>query len=437
MMAAAPSRALLTRSARIFCFSATVIGLIGVAAWLLHLEVIDAFGIRWPVMMPNTAIALTSLGLSAAFVRVAAHDPRMPGFVATLLALLVLGIGVATLSEYALHVDFGVDRWLSPQRDATDPGRPSPLTAIALTLLAAALLARPSTQNRLLHAAQAMTLAGGFVAFASVVAYVFGAGRFYEVTSGPVRGVTLPTAIALLLASAGTLLRDPDRGVMGLLTGPRPAGVLARRLGLVAVLGFPLLGALSYRAMMLLGLADTPLMLAIVTVASVPLALVFIVLTADALDHAYRDLEVSREQARMLVDEGVDGIFIADIDGRYTDVNATGCRMLGLSRGEIVGKTILDFIPDEKCSSCRTPGACSSPAQHRLPNGIFAAPMAPSYRSRSARRFSPTAGGRESPATSPSAKPRKTQRAGRRRASTASSHSRPTRSFRSTSTSGS
>ena len=35
-----------------------------------------------------------------------------------------------------------------------------------------------------------------------------------------------------------------------------------------------------------------------------------------------------------------DGVFLADLDGRYTDVNGAGCRMLGYAREEIVGKTI-------------------------------------------------------------------------------------------------
>ena len=37
--------------------------------------------------------------------------------------------------------------------------------------------------------------------------------------------------------------------------------------------------------------------------------------------------------------------FVADLDGRYTDVNEAGCHMLGYTREEIVGKTIIDLLP--------------------------------------------------------------------------------------------
>jgi PAS domain S-box-containing protein len=41
-----------------------------------------------------------------------------------------------------------------------------------------------------------------------------------------------------------------------------------------------------------------------------------------------------------------DPIFVADLDGRYTEVNEAACRMLGFSREELLGKTIVDLIPD-------------------------------------------------------------------------------------------
>ena len=58
-------------------------------------------------------------------------------------------------------------------------------------------------------------------------------------------------------------------------------------------------------------------------------------------------LRSSEERFRELVDQASDGIFIADLDGRYTDVNRAGCEMLGYEHDEIVGKTIVDLIPPE------------------------------------------------------------------------------------------
>lgn len=48
-----------------------------------------------------------------------------------------------------------------------------------------------------------------------------------------------------------------------------------------------------------------------------------------------------------LVEEAADGVFVADLNGCYTDVNIAGCTMLGYSRDEIIGKSIIDFISPE------------------------------------------------------------------------------------------
>jgi PAS domain S-box-containing protein len=48
-----------------------------------------------------------------------------------------------------------------------------------------------------------------------------------------------------------------------------------------------------------------------------------------------------------VVEHALDGVFIADLEGRYIDVNAAGCRMLGYSREELIGKTIGELIPPE------------------------------------------------------------------------------------------
>ncbi len=60
--------------------------------------------------------------------------------------------------------------------------------------------------------------------------------------------------------------------------------------------------------------------------------------------------EISRSEARQrdLLELAPDPFFVADLHGRFTDVNQAACRMLGYARDELVGKTILDIIPPEE-----------------------------------------------------------------------------------------
>jgi PAS domain S-box-containing protein len=48
-----------------------------------------------------------------------------------------------------------------------------------------------------------------------------------------------------------------------------------------------------------------------------------------------------------LFEESPEGVFISDVDGRFTDVNPAGCRMLGYSREELLGRGIVDFLAPE------------------------------------------------------------------------------------------
>jgi PAS domain S-box-containing protein len=62
---------------------------------------------------------------------------------------------------------------------------------------------------------------------------------------------------------------------------------------------------------------------------------------------AQEALQQAQARTQELISLASDGIFIADLEGRYGDVNEAGCRMLGYDRAELVGKTIVDLIPPE------------------------------------------------------------------------------------------
>jgi PAS domain S-box-containing protein len=56
----------------------------------------------------------------------------------------------------------------------------------------------------------------------------------------------------------------------------------------------------------------------------------------------------AHRRERALFEQAADGIFLADLDGRYLDVNSAGCEMLGMGREEILGKTVMDLVAPEE-----------------------------------------------------------------------------------------
>src|SRR5579872_694370 len=61
-------------------------------------------------------------------------------------------------------------------------------------------------------------------------------------------------------------------------------------------------------------------------------------------------LRKSEEHFRLLVEQASDGIFLADAQGRYQEVNSAGAEMLGYTRGELLRLSIPDIVVSEEVS---------------------------------------------------------------------------------------
>ncbi len=60
------------------------------------------------------------------------------------------------------------------------------------------------------------------------------------------------------------------------------------------------------------------------------------------------ELKKSELKYRNLVEHASDGIFVADSNGKYIDVNSSGCTLLGYSKEEILNLSIKDLIPENE-----------------------------------------------------------------------------------------
>lgn len=68
----------------------------------------------------------------------------------------------------------------------------------------------------------------------------------------------------------------------------------------------------------------------------------------QARRQAEKDLRRSEEYYRILVEQASDGIFIADDEGKYLEVNSAGAEMLGYTRDEIMQGNIADIVDGDE-----------------------------------------------------------------------------------------
>ena len=70
----------------------------------------------------------------------------------------------------------------------------------------------------------------------------------------------------------------------------------------------------------------------------------------EAAEHreAVIALRESEERLRTIFESAMDGMFVIDTQGRYVDVNISGCRMVGYSRDEILSSDVMLLIVPER-----------------------------------------------------------------------------------------
>jgi PAS domain S-box-containing protein len=330
-----------------------VLGTVVLAGWCWGVARIVQPVRPLPGMVPNTAVWFVLLGSSLLLLR--SRHLRSPGlWLARAFVLAVIFFGGATLAEHLFHLDLGVDQIAMrvPLDAGTGfpPGRSAPGTAAAFVLLGMALLMidfRPALRITL---PEILASGAALIALLAVAGYVYGATSLYRLTAVPHTGMAPHTTLGLLLLSAGVMCLRPDRALIELLSSSRVGGLVVRRL-LIGASAIPVLGLLVMMGQRW-SLYERSFAEALIAVAAMAVAVGLALATGRTLDRldvartaSERAVTENEERLRHLIEQASDGIFIANLDGRYTEVNDAGCEMLGYRREDLIGKTIMDLIP--------------------------------------------------------------------------------------------
>ena len=196
-----------------------LVGLVVCGGWLFGIAALQRLHPHLASMKLNTATALVLIGLALRFSLDGAARVRSR----RRLALAAVAIGGATLAEYVLDANVGIDELL--RADPTTfgvPGRMALATAGCVVVLGAALACLETCL------AEWLALGGALFAHVALLGYLYGIEDLYVV--GPFASVPLHTAGALYVLAIGIVLSRPQRGLMRFVASDSPGGVLARRL---------------------------------------------------------------------------------------------------------------------------------------------------------------------------------------------------------------
>jgi signal transduction histidine kinase len=259
----------------------SALGLAVLAGWWLDLPAATRLVDGFPSMKANTALCFLLVGLSLLL------GGRWSAGAAAA-ASGVLAVGGATLLQYLLGLDFGIDQLIADDPVSTTfPGRPSPVTATEFTLLGLTLLL-PQRASRL---RDPMLVAGVFLALLAIVVYLYDAKAVSSVFA--FASVALHTAVGFVVAFLGVAWRPDNRsGLVTLLLSDDGAGVVARRL-LPTVVLLPLALGWAIHEGVLDGMYDAAFGFALFTISNVFLLSAVVLHTASLLSR----VEAKRREA--------------------------------------------------------------------------------------------------------------------------------------------
>jgi PAS domain S-box-containing protein len=309
-------------------------------------------------MVPNTAAECVLLGASLLLVRLTPIS-TVRRRVAAAFAFAVLALAAVTLAQYVFGRDLWVDRalpFLTSEPGTEFPGRSAPGTAGAFVLLATALLVLDAAPAVRADLSEVLAIGAGQLSLLAVAGYIYGAIDLYR---GSRTGMSPLTAAAVAMLSMAVLCARPDRPLMTTVTSPRAGGFVVRHL----LIGPPSILALGFVVMLGLqgSLYGEPFAAALLAVAAISIVGALVLSTGRALNRidalrtaSERALAEREERLSDLIEKASEGVFIADLDGRYTVVNDAGCKMVGYGREEILDKTVADLLADHEIPRLRS-----------------------------------------------------------------------------------
>jgi signal transduction histidine kinase len=229
---------------RVAAAGSIVVGATALAGWILDRVDLQSLFVAPPLTVKtNTAVGMIAAGI--ALWLASAPSPRRNTIVRAL-AVLVMAIGGATLSEHVMGWDLGIDQLLfveTPGSPATTrPNRMGPPASTSYFLLGLSLFLLDARRRGARRVGRAAAILVMGIALLGIMGYATHASPLYA--AGRITGIALVTAVVLLALAVGIVAARPDRGIAALLSRNDEAGTLARRLIVPSII-LPLLMAVA------------------------------------------------------------------------------------------------------------------------------------------------------------------------------------------------
>ena len=213
-------------------FGVFSIGALVLIGWACNIAVLKSLQPGLISMKANTAVAFLLTGLALWLLQAKRVHAGAGRHAAWACASVVAALGLFTLAENVFRWDLGIDQLLFAEPAGTaqtvHPGRMAPTTALNFLLIGVSLLLLDVRTRRGHRPAQYLIPCVGIISGVALLGYVYGVSVLFS-PSAAVNPMSVPAALAGLLAFASLFLARPGPWLLGILTDEKPGSLMTRR----------------------------------------------------------------------------------------------------------------------------------------------------------------------------------------------------------------
>jgi signal transduction histidine kinase/ActR/RegA family two-component response regulator len=213
------------------------IGSAALLGWILDNEFLKRIHPTLVTMKANTAVCLILISCSFLLLR-DPHAPNWQRHAGQVCAAVVGLVGLSTLSEHLFGWDLHIDQALFEEsvREAglSFPGRMGVAASLDFCFLGLALVFLDAPPRRWFHLSTTSALAVVAITVLIFLYYFYGIER--DDTLALHFTIAVHTVVAFLSLCAAILISRPERGVVAIILGNTPGGMVARRMWPILVI---------------------------------------------------------------------------------------------------------------------------------------------------------------------------------------------------------